>query len=695
MITPELLDFIEAELKAGQTHDGLFKLLHEGGGWTDEDMKEAFDTLEKRKNQHPISVAEMRAKSVPANTPMLHIPVSPPPVAPPPPPKHEPARIGEMLGQHIDAPAYHPTIPTPEGNKSVTPPPTQPLVEIPLSFSAGAIHADAQKSVVAPPPTTVEKHAPSVPLGEIISPQGLSASITPASSPLPTAQVTSKVSSPTPTPFPSVAPSPAVISFPEKTSPASVSLGASLRLKASSSKKILIGVGVIIFIALFGVGGYFVFTGLTPKADKVFATMYASIPGIQSLRYSGESTLNFSGKVSDPLAASFPEGYTGSAKVALKYDGRTDLTQGIDGVHQFGITADLRSGESAITVNSTVEVRIIGDTYYIKVTNPPEIKDIDLSRLNTYWIAVSPSDIVERFGGTLTGGKADYGAFGGASSTPTVRGFLSVNPPFDAVDRVGEEKVGGADTVHYRFKGNPENMLGLLRFLAVSVTGSPWEMTEQESVNVKALLKNVAGDIWIDTVSYLPRKIVFRQPLKGVVSGITLDGALDVEQSYGEYNGPVAVSVPRPVITYAEFADNVKSQAARAKATGDARRVFDAEDIVSALEVYRANNNDRYPLTLDELVTSGLLKTLPVDPDGGAYLYTPYTTKGMLGKKFICTASSPTCTFFHLGITLTDPKNEVLKTDSDLTSETISGADAKGCAKEAGKTCYDLTPAPK
>ncbi len=331
----------------------------------------------------------------------------------------------------------------------------------------------------------------------------------------------------------------------------------------------------------------------------------------------------------------------------------------------------------------------------VKVTNPPEIKDIDLSRLNSYWIAVSPADIVKRFGGGSVGGGDEYGSFGGASSTKTVRGFIAQNPPFDAVSRVGEEQVGGASAVHYRFAGNPENLLSLLRFVVDEVTGSPWEMNAEEEANVKALLKGVAGDIWIDPVTYLPRKIVFRQPLKGTVSGIGIDGTLDVEQAYSEYNGPVSIGTPRPVITYEEFADDVKRQAERANATGDKRRLFDAGDIVALLEVYRANNDDRYPLTLDELVVSGLTKAIPTDPDGGSYLYVPYITEGKFGKSSVCTITTPTCRGFHLGITLMSVTDPALETDSDLVSETISGLDTKGCAKESEKACYDLVPAPR
>jgi len=673
MITPELLDFIEAELKAGQQTDALFRLLRDGGGWSMADIEEALASLEKRKN--PVSVAEMRAHKESALSHSISPIVSPTPTPVIPVPLPAP-----VVGEHKVASTH--TSPAPTANIQ---PAHTPSSHVPTEISI----ADSWKHDAPPPSPPTPPHPLPPQVGEMLRMQGLPASVT--------TSVPSQDLTPLVTPPPIPAQSNHALATPQVTLTEEVpkQLGNSLRVRTTSLKKILIGVGILLFVVLLGVGGYFLFKEMGPKGEKVFATMYASIPGIQSLRYSGETTLNFSGAVTDSLKAGFPAGYTGSAKVALKYEGRMDLKSGMDGVHQFGITADLRSGESAIAVNSNVELRIIEDTYYIKVTNPPEIKDIDLSRLNAYWIAVSPADIVKRFGGGAAGAQDEYGSFGGASSTQTVRGFIAQNPPFDVLSRIGEEQVSGVTTVHYRFSGNPDNLLSLLRFMVNEVTGSPWEMTAEEETNVKALFKGVEGDIWIDSATYLPRKIVFRQPLKGTVSGIAVDGTLDVEQGYSEYNGPVTIGAPRPVITYVEFADDVRRQAERANATGDARRIFDAGDIVSLLEVYRANNDNRYPLTLDELVTSGLTKALPTDPDGGQYVYVPYIAEGKMGKNFVCTATTPTCTAFHLGVSLQSVADPILANDSDLVSETISGLDTKGCAKEAGKACYDLTPPPR
>lgn len=708
MITPELLDFIEAELKAGQTKEGLFHVLREGGGWTEEDIREAIEALEKRKR--PVSIAEMLAQNarpaashtsaspviavaptaLPASAPITPAPAAPigqvishtpattptrvepldtKPIVTPVVPAHAPVvevtHVQSSVPPHIATPSHD----APEALQPLPPSQTPLTAQPPLERPA-----DARKLTrTAPPPLNIPHEVTT----QIVSPERPNTPVPSAGKPV----------------FDMGASAHTEVHTGEIVQPAKAPSGMSLRARGSKGEKLIIAIAGVVLLGLFGVGAYVLSTRVSPKADKIFATMYASIPGIQSLRYNGETTLNFSGTVTDPLKAQFPNGYKGSAKVALKYDGRADLTKGIDGVHQFGITADLRSGESAIAINSSVELRIIGDTYYIKITNPPTIKDIDLSRLNSFWIAVSPSDIVDRFGGTLTGEKDAYGAFGGASTTPTLRGFLSANPPIESAEKVGEEKVGGADTIHYRFKGNPDNLIALLRFIVLSVTGAPWEMNQEEEANVKALLSGLAGDIWIDSVSYLPRKIIFREPLAGTVSGIALDGTLDVEQSYSEYNGQISVPVPRPVMTYDEFADDVKRQSERAKATGDARRIFDADDIISALEVYRANNNDTYPLTLDALVTSGLIPAIPMDPNGSPYLYVPFTEKGKVAKKNVCVTSSPTCTFFHLGVTLDDQKNTVLETDSDLTSETISGVDTKGCGKEADKACYDLVPA--
>lgn len=63
----------------------------------------------------------------------------------------------------------------------------------------------------------------------------------------------------------------------------------------------------------------------------------------------------------------------------------------------------------------------------------------------------------------------------------------------------------------------------------------------------------------------------------------------------------------------------------------DARRRIDLQQLRSALELYRSNTSEGVYPTLNEygsgatsvLVTAGLINTIPLDPAGNAYVYTP------------------------------------------------------------------------
>lgn len=59
----------------------------------------------------------------------------------------------------------------------------------------------------------------------------------------------------------------------------------------------------------------------------------------------------------------------------------------------------------------------------------------------------------------------------------------------------------------------------------------------------------------------------------------------------------------------------------------DAARKSDVGQIVTALQAYHQVNN-KYPARLDELISSGDLKTLPKDPQDGTYVYS--TSRDML-----------------------------------------------------------------
>ena len=84
----------------------------------------------------------------------------------------------------------------------------------------------------------------------------------------------------------------------------------------------------------------------------------------------------------------------------------------------------------------------------------------------------------------------------------------------------------------------------------------------------------------------------------------------------------------------------------------DSRRQIDMQQLRSALELYRSNNSEGvYPTaaeygsgTSSVLVSSGLVQTIPVDPRGAAYTYTPLPAG--------CDNTSNYCTSYTLQTTL-------------------------------------------
>lgn len=84
----------------------------------------------------------------------------------------------------------------------------------------------------------------------------------------------------------------------------------------------------------------------------------------------------------------------------------------------------------------------------------------------------------------------------------------------------------------------------------------------------------------------------------------------------------------------------------------DSRRKIDLQQLRSALELYRSNSTEGvYPSvnqygagSTSVLITAGLLQTIPVDPRGNAYVYTPLPAN--------CNNTSTFCTSYTISTTL-------------------------------------------
>jgi prepilin-type N-terminal cleavage/methylation domain-containing protein len=122
----------------------------------------------------------------------------------------------------------------------------------------------------------------------------------------------------------------------------------------------------------------------------------------------------------------------------------------------------------------------------------------------------------------------------------------------------------------------------------------------------------------------------------------------------------------------------------------DARRVADIKQIQLALELY-FDSKGEYPDATSKLAPD-YIPTVPTDPVAQAvYLFNSYIST-TIDASNDCTEASETCLYYHLGAGLEESTNPALNGDRDVVGDVVKGADATGCAAEAGRYCYDVTP---
>lgn len=122
----------------------------------------------------------------------------------------------------------------------------------------------------------------------------------------------------------------------------------------------------------------------------------------------------------------------------------------------------------------------------------------------------------------------------------------------------------------------------------------------------------------------------------------------------------------------------------------DARRVADIKQVQLALELY-FDSNSEYPDALSKLAPTHL-PAVPTDPVGqAAYLFNAYVST-TIDAANDCDQATESCLYYHLGANLEESTNPALQSDRDTDGDVIDGPDADGCADEASRYCYDVTP---
>lgn len=166
-------------------------------------------------------------------------------------------------------------------------------------------------------------------------------------------------------------------------------------------------------------------------------------------------------------------------------------------------------------------------------------------------------------------------------------------------------------------------------------------------------IQNAKIDIWFDKKEHYVRKFVFAADFTagyggtspfmpgvlGAAIGETLaetdnksKGSMVMALTLDDFGKPIEIEVPEKSISPSEFYRLLTATVDKTGAMGlnpgsqvanadDAKRKNDLRQIQNALEVYY-NDSERYPSTLQQLVTSGDLKQVPKDPaTNAAYSY--------------------------------------------------------------------------
>lgn len=121
----------------------------------------------------------------------------------------------------------------------------------------------------------------------------------------------------------------------------------------------------------------------------------------------------------------------------------------------------------------------------------------------------------------------------------------------------------------------------------------------------------------------------------------------------------------------------------------DARRVADIKQIQLALELY-FDSKGEYPDVTSDL-DPDYIPTVPADPVAlAAYPYNAYIST-TIDASNDCDEGTETCLYYHLGASL-EENTPAMNGDRDVDGDVVDGPDADGCADEAGRYCYDVTP---
>lgn len=324
---------------------------------------------------------------------------------------------------------------------------------------------------------------------------------------------------------------------------------------------------ILLLLVLLGAGGayayfnYLAVPALTP--DQVMQKMMANLPNIKTLEYAGELKVKI-----DP--SKFPKASTteiSSVRSMIKEDtsfnlnlsGVTEVHGSIDSKSSLIITASANSVASGTITALGLEMRRIGQTIYVKLTEAPNLGFFSLEPLKNQWVKIDFAEIKQRAQSTFSQFGTSTAML--ASSTPdkltlTTDQLIKIKQAVDqsqvikVTAQLPNEQLAGVETYHYQLAVDKAELKKLLLAVAAIVqdrTPSTEELEKLDSALASAELPK--AEIWIGQTDFYPYKLLLTPKVKTAAEV----GEISITLSFKNFNQPITVAIPTPVKTVEEF----------------------------------------------------------------------------------------------------------------------------------------------
>lgn len=320
--------------------------------------------------------------------------------------------------------------------------------------------------------------------------------------------------------------------------------------KQSNNKKLLV---IILTIALVLIGaGFFVYIIHAQSPERIIRKMFINLSNIKTWQYSGEiiaeNNLEESLNNHTDLLLMIPISQDKvSSKTIISFSGLTDIQKSDDlkSLLSFDIKTDALAQAD---LSFGLEVRLLKEVFYIKLSAVPYLGFFDLSSLKDQWLKIDFETIKKQ----TDSSKKKNNQLSLEQITKIVKTVQQANV-IKIIDKLSSEKINGIDTYHYKFILDPEKLKDLSLELAEIVNNKELSSTEIVDLNKKIeTIELSEGNLWVGKQDLLPYKIIFDSTMKTADKSKVI-GKTSLTLMLNNFNQPIQVEVPTSTKTLEEI----------------------------------------------------------------------------------------------------------------------------------------------